>query len=359
MVRTLTDLRGGGQVSYMSHVVLASSVGRAPIPAWLVGVFAAGAAVMMAAFWPWIVLAIWFGLYARAIERPIRRLVGGRQALSATLTVVALVLLVVPIAAIVGSLVVDAIALVQQLTRSDRAQVVFEQLVQGGGGGVANGSTSVIDLLMSQGDRAWQLVRQLAGAAAHVVIGGLVLVSGIYGVLVEGDAWYAWIERHAPVQPAALRRLADAFVETGRGLVFGILGAGLIQSVIATIAYLAVGVPQALALGLLTLVFSVIPAVGTAIVWVPVAAGLALTGRTGAALALGIVGVVLIGTADNLVRPWLARRGRLELPTYVVLVAMFGGIELLGGWGLVLGPLVVRLAKEAVVIWSEARAPAA
>jgi predicted PurR-regulated permease PerM len=328
-----------------------------------VGVFAAGAAVLMAAFCPWIVLAIWFGLYARAVERPIRRLVGGRQALSATLTVVALVLLVVPIAAIVGSLVVDAIALVQQLTQSDRAQVVFEQLVQGrgggggGGGGVANGSASVVDLLMSQGDRAWQLVRQLAGAAAHVVIGGLVLVSGIYGVLVEGDAWYAWVERHAPVQPAALRRLADAFVETGRGLVFGILGAGLIQSVIATIAYLAVGVPQALALGLLTLVFSVIPAVGTAIVWVPVAAGLALTGRTGAALALGIVGVVLIGTADNVARPWLARRGRLALPTYVVLVAMFGGIELLGGWGLVLGPLVVRLAKEALVIWSEARAP--
>lgn len=322
------------------------------------GVLAAAAAVMMAAFWPWIVLAIWLGLYARAIERPIRRWIGGRRTLSATLTVVALVLLVAPVAAIMGSLVIDAIALVQQLMQSDRAQAVFEQLAQGGGSG-SGGSTSVIDLLMSQGDRAWQLAQQLAGAAAHVVIGLLILVSGIYGVLVEGEAWYAWAERHAPMQPATLGRLAGAFVETGRGLVFGILGAGLVQSVIATIAYLAIGVSQALALGLLTLVFSVIPAVGTAIVWIPVAAGLALTGRTGAALALGIVGIVLIGTADNLVRPWLARRGKLELPTYVVLVAMFGGVELLGGWGLVLGPLVVRIAKEAIVIWSEARAPTA
>lgn len=342
--------------------MLASDVIRPPIPAWLVGVLAAGAAVMMAAFWPWIVLAIWLGLYARAIERPIRRWIGGRRTLSATLTVVVLVLMIAPIAAIVGSLVVDAIALVQQLMQSDRAQAVFEQLAQGGGSGGGGGgqrSTSVVDLLMSQGDRAWQLARQLAGAAAHVVIGWLILFSGIYGVLVEGEGWYAWLERHAPMQPATLGRLAGAFVETGRGLVFGILGAGLIQSVIATIAYLAIGVPQALALGFLTLVFSVIPAVGTAIVWVPVTAGLALTGRTGAALALGIVGVALISTADNLVRPWLARRGKLELPTYVVLVAMFGGVELLGGWGLVLGPLVVRLAKEAVVIWSEARAPAA
>jgi predicted PurR-regulated permease PerM len=339
--------------------MLASGVTRPPIPAWLVGVLAAGAAVMMAAFWPWIVLAIWLGLYARAIERPLRRWLGGRRTLSATLTVVALVLLVAPIAAIMGSLVVDAIALVQQLMQSDRAQAVFEQLAQGGSSGSGGGSTSVIDLLMSQGDRAWQLAQQLAGAAAHVVIGLLILVSGIYGVLVEGEAWYAWAEQHAPMQPATLGRLAGAFVETGRGLVFGILGAGLVQSVIATIAYLAIGVPQALALGLLTLVFSVIPAVGTAIVWIPVAAGLALTGRTGAALALGIVGVALIGTADNLVRPWLARRGKLELPTYVVLIAMFGGVELLGGWGLVLGPLVVRLAKEAIVIRSEARAQVA
>jgi predicted PurR-regulated permease PerM len=327
---------------------------REPIPAWLVALLAAGAAVVMAAFWPWIALAIWFGLYARRIEQPIRGWVGGRLKLSAALTVVVLVLLIAPIAAILASLVVDAIALIQQLMQSEPTQAVFEKLVQGRSGAGA-GSTNPVDLLMSQGGRAWQVAQQVAGAAARVVIGWLILISGIYGVLVDGPAWYAWIERHAPMQPTTVRRLADAFVETGRGLLFGIVGAGLIQSVIATIAYLVIGVPQALALGLLTLVFSVIPAIGTAIVWVPVAAGLALTGRTGAAIALGVVGVALIGTADNFARPWLARRGKLELPTYVVLVAMFGGIELLGGWGLLLGPLVVRLAKEAVVIRSEAR----
>src|SRR6185436_10017871 len=87
-------------------------------------------------------------------------------------------------------------------------------------------------------------------------------------------------------------------------------------------------------------------------VWVPVTAGLALTGRTGAAIALGVVGVGLIGTVDNVARPYLARRGQLQLPTWVVLFAMFGGIELIGGWGLLLGPLALRLAKEALLIHS-------
>lgn len=126
----------------------------------------------------------------------------------------------------------------------------------------------------------------------------------------------------------------------------------MIQSVVATIAYLALGVPSALALGMLTLLFSVIPAIGTALVWAPVASGLALTGRTGAALVLAIIGVAVIGTVDNIARPYLAKRGHLQLPTYVVLLAMFGGIEVFGGWGILLGPLILRMAKEALMIRS-------
>ena len=133
--------------------MLPLQVARPPIPAWLVGLLAAGAAAVMAAFWPWVVLAVWLGLYARAIERPMRRLVRGRRTLSATLTVAVLVLLVAPIAAIMGSLVVDAIALVQQLMQSDRAQAVFEKLVQDGGGD-GHGLRNVVDLLMGQSDRA-------------------------------------------------------------------------------------------------------------------------------------------------------------------------------------------------------------
>lgn len=88
--------------------------------------------------------------------------------------------------------------------------------------------------------------------------------------------------------------------------------------------------------------------------WIPVVAGPAVTGRSGAAIVLMIAGVAVIGTIDNLVRPYLARRGKLQLPTYVVLVAMFGGI-LMGGWGVLIAPLVVRLTKEALSILRDER----
>ncbi|MDQ3365632.1 MAG: AI-2E family transporter [Myxococcota bacterium] len=345
---------------------------RTRLPTWLLAVLVFAAGYMFYPFLPWMALALWLGLYGRRVHEPLTRRLGGRAGLSASITVSLLLVVVLPIGAVVTTLVFDAVALVQELATSEQARAVFVKLVQNGnsGGGdqmgpqvqnpaeAVDAASGAMDLIMAQGGRAWSIFQSLAGMAAHFVIGLLIMVTGMYGVLVEGRGWYIWLERHTPLQPEHFRRFGEAFMETGRGLWFGIAGAGLLQSVVATIAYLVLGVPSALALGMLTLLFSVIPAIGTAIVWVPVTAGLALTGRPLAALALGILGVAVIGTVDNLARPWLAHRGKLQLPTWIVLVSMFGGIELMGAWGLLMGPLLVRLAMEALVISREARDPA-
>ncbi len=329
---------------------------RRRLPLWLLALLVFGAALVFVPFLPWMVMAVWLGLYARRVHEPLTRRLGGRRGLGATLTVSLLLVIAAPIAIVVTSIVLDAFALVQQLIASGEANAVVVKLVNSDS--ESSDGSGVVDLLVAQGGRAWAIAQGLAGMAAHFVIGVLVMVSGMYGVLVEGKGWYGWIERHAPLQPTHLRRFGDAFLETGRGLWWGIVGAGLMQSIVATIAYLIIGVPSALALGMLTLLFSVIPAIGTAIVWAPVAAGLALTGRPVAAIVLAAIGIVVIGSVDNLARPWLTRRGKLQLPAWLVLVSMFGGVELIGGWGLVFGPLLVRLAKEALLISRDPGDPA-
>jgi predicted PurR-regulated permease PerM len=182
----------------------------------------------------------------------------------------------------------------------------------------------------------------------------VILLFGVYAILVDGKQWYTWADEHSPIGSRALRRMADAFTETGRGLAFGMVGAGLLQALAATAAFVVLEVPQALALGLLTLMFSIVPLFGTALVWVPVAVGLAMTGRVAAGIGLGVYGVLVIGTIDNLARPYLASRGKLQLSTFMVLVSMFGAVELFGGWGIIYGPLLVRLAKEALEVRTEA-----
>ncbi|MGZ5970726.1 MAG: AI-2E family transporter, partial [Polyangiales bacterium] len=101
---------------------------------------------------------------------------------------------------------------------------------------------------------------------------------------------------------------------------------------------------------------ALIPSVGTGLVWVPVAIGLALSGRTTAAIAMGAIGVLVIGTVDNIVRPSFSRYGQLRLPTFLILVAILGGFAIFGPWGLILGPLSIRMAMEALSLLRESRA---
>lgn len=322
--------------------------------AWTLAlVIAAG--VLMAPFAGWVILAIWLSGFARGLHDRITRKLAGRDHLAAFITVVLMMMVLVPIGAIVTMLVIDSIALIADLAQSKKVHQLLVTLVADKN---PNPRASIGELLLMEGARAWTVVKLVLASAAQVVIGLVVLVSGVYALLIEGRNWYAWADDHLPMTPRAFRRFAAAFVETGRGLMFGIAGAGLLQAVAATVAYLVLDVPQALPLGLLTLIFSIVPLVGTALVWAPVAAGLAMTGRIYEGIGLAVYGAVVIGSLDNLARPWLTRFGNLQLPGFVVLVSMFGAVELFGGWGILYGPLVVRLAKEALEVRREAMQPA-
>lgn len=316
---------------------------------WIL-VIAAG--LLLAPFVGWIVLAIWLSVFARGLHDRLTRGLRGRDHMAALITVVLLLLVLVPIGALITVLVLDAVALVRQLAESDQVHSILTSLVAEKN---PNPEASIGELLMMQGAKAFDIVQVILTSAARIVIGLVVLIAGIYAMLVDGRRWYVWAEEHMPIGAKAWRRFSEAFVETGRGLMIGIGGAGLLQAIAATIAFLVLGVPQALPLGLLTLVFSVVPVVGTALVWVPVAIGLAMTGRLYEGIGLGVYGALVVGSLDNIARPWLTRYGKLQLPGYLVLVSMFGAVELTGGWGIMFGPLIVRLAKEALEVRREAQ----
>jgi predicted PurR-regulated permease PerM len=315
--------------------------------AWVVWGLIVICAIVLAPLLPSVMLALWLSSFAEPVHRPLTRLLGGRVRLAATVTVAGLSAILIPFLLMLASLAFDAYDLVVELLDSQRGKEVLERLVAAETP-AEPGTSSLWDLLLLHKERSWAIALELAGTATRVVVSLVVILAGTYAVLVDGRSWFAWLERHAPVTPRMLHALRDAFYETGRGLFIGIGGAGLLQSIVATIAYLVLDVPRPLELGLLTFCFSIIPAVGTAIVWVPISAGLLLTGRTEAAIAMFACGLLVIGTIDNVVRPVLARWGRLQLPTYVVLVSMFAGMLVLGTWGLFLAPLAVRLARAAI-----------
>lgn len=306
-------------------------------------------ALILLPFWPALVLATWTGAGARQWMKPFRKLTGERHRAAAVLTVLTVLLIIAPLIALGLAIANDAQLLVEKTFASQEAQSLLRSLVSPGEGG----ELSIMELVRSQGSRAWVLLSSISSTAAKILLNALAYTVMTYVVLADGPALYKWVERNGPLRPHVLGRLTAAFHETGRGLVFGVLGAGVIQGVTAGLIFFFLDVPRPIVLGFLTIIGSIIPSIGSTLVWAPVAAGLAFAGQTTSAIILVALGLGVISTIDNLFRPLLSRRANLALPAFMVLLSMLGGILLIGAWGFLAGPLVARLSKEVLLIGAE------
>lgn len=324
------------------------SFANAQVYKWLA---VAAAAAVLWPFWPALVLAVWTGAAVQHWLRPFRRLTGERHRAAVALTVLTVLLILTPLLALAAAVASDAAMLVERTLGSREVQSFLRSLVAHSDAGGA--TPSVSELVSEHGARAWAVLTSVSSAAVQAMLGAVVFVITLYAMLAEGSSMYSWALRHSPLPPRVLARLGHAFHETGRGLFVGVLGAGLLQGAAAAIIFLALGVPRPIVLGFLTVVASVVPSLGSALVWGPVAAALAITERYQAAALLVVLGAGVIGTIDNVFRPLLSRRANLQLPAFLVLLAMLGGILLIGTWGFLGGPLVLRLAKEVLLLGAE------
>jgi predicted PurR-regulated permease PerM len=321
-----------------------------------VAVLVLGTVLVLWPFWPWLTLAAWFSVLARPMVERLASVAGGRRAAAAIATLLLFVLSLGPVIGIAVSLSADASQLVRDVSSTRSGRQALVAIVSSDAAALDRPTFdlhTLVQVLRAQGERTLQIASSIAGATADLVLGLFVFFTAAFSSLVDGPRAFAWLERHTPIAHRHAVRFADAFVETGRGLFVGIGLTGLVQAAIATSAYWALGVPRPVVLGMLTFVASFIPTIGTALVWGPVAIGLALTGREYEAAMLGIIGVLVVGTVDNLLRPVFARWGRLQMHTLVVLVSMLGGLAAIGGWGLLLGPLLLRLTLEGLRIARE------
>lgn len=316
-------------------------------------VLAIAAIATLAPLWLPLVLALWVADLLQAPARRLERLLGGRRRSAAAVIVMLALAVLVPLAFTVAAVV----ATVQELIEQGRVALEGNGPIRGlFAGGPPAGRLTIEDLATMAsryGADAWRMVNTVARASVTIALGVLVFVVALYTSVSSGEHAYAWFERNLPIPPRAFARLAAAFQQTGRGLLVGSGGTALAQGAVATISYVAIGIPRAFVLGALTTVCALIPVIGTGLVWIPLAVELALSGQAGRAALVAVIGLGVIGLIDNLLRPVLTRFGRLELPASVVLLSMIGGAAAFGPSGALLGPLVMRMAVEAFAILRE------
>ena len=138
--------------------------------------------------------------------------------------------------------------------------------------------------------------------------------------------------------------------KTVRGVVYGILGTALLQAITTGIGLLIAGVPGAMLLALLTFFASVIPVVGTGLVWIPAAPWLFHQGATGWGIFLLVWGVG-VANIDNFVKPWLISQGS-DMPFILIFFGVVGGALAFGFIGVFLGPTLLAVGFRLVEEWN-------
>ena len=153
--------------------------------------------------------------------------------------------------------------------------------------------------------------------------------------IIEGIVWVL------PIGDDKERALLERFDSVARATVRGSLLVAIIQGTIGGILFWAVGIPAPMLWGVLMTFLSLLP-IGSAVIWAPAAIMFFFQGEVGRAIAIVLVGSLVIGLADNFLRPRLVGQDT-KMPDYLILIATLGGITWFGLSGFVIGPIIAAL----------------
>jgi predicted PurR-regulated permease PerM len=296
------------------------------------------------------------------ISQPLyARLVGlfrGRRALASLATLLVLLVVIVgPLLFFFGVLVTQAVQISQtvgpwiqtQIKEPDKLTELFD---------------SVPALAKLEPYRAQILTKlgQAVGTVGNFLVVGLsattkgtvtfffhffILLYSMFFFLMDGRKLLDRILYYIPLADDDESRMVDKFVSVTRATLKGTLIIGIVQGSLGGIGFAVAGIQGAVFWGTIMTVLSIIPGIGAALVWVPAVVYLVATGHIVSGVVLTLYCGLIVGTADNFLRPRLVGRD-VKMHDLMILFGTLGGILLFGIAGFIIGPILAALF---VTIW--------
>ncbi len=206
------------------------------------------------------------------------------------------------------------------------------------------------DVLLTRiGELANNLGGLIVGALSSTTVSTLTFVVNffiflytLFFLLMDGPAMIGRIKRFVPLPANDRDRLFDKFLSVTRATLKGTIVIGVVQGTLGGLAFAVLGISGAVFWGVVMVVFSVLPVVGGALVWVPAAIVLALSGQFLKAVLLVAFCGLVVGSVDNVLRPRLVGRDT-EMHDLMILFSTLGGIMAFGAVGFILGPIIAAL----------------
>ncbi|MEH6437791.1 AI-2E family transporter [Massilia sp. DD77] len=310
-----------------------------------------------AVFWG-VVLAIVFGpLHERLLAA-----FGERPNAAALATLILIVLMVIlPVTLIAAALVDQALGLYAMVSTG---QLDFDGLLRRTVGGLPGWLASLLeryestimdtlrDKLTAGVAQASQLAARYAvnvgRNALNFLVSMAVMLYLLFFLFRDGRTITARIKRAVPLSSHYKKPLFDKFVTVIRATVKGNVLVAMAQGALGGLIFWFLDVPAPVLWAVVMSFLSLLPAIGAALIWGPVAAYFLFSGAVWQGAVLALYGVLVIGLVDNLLRPFLVGKDT-KLPDYLVLLSTIGGMALFGLNGFVIGPVIAALF---IAAWS-------
>lgn len=272
----------------------------------------------------------------------------------ASLTVV-LLIVILPMSMLVASITQEASVFVEKM-RSGEIQFssYFQSALNAlpewargmlhrfGVGDLSLLQQKVMGILGNSGQALTTRVVGIGQVTLDFIVAFFVMLYVLFFLFRDGESLSQSIARAIPLDPQHTRRLLTQFATVVRATVKGNIVVALIQGALGAIAFAVLGLPGAVLWGAMMALLSLLPAVGAAMVWGPVAIYFLVTGEIVKGLGLVAWGTLVIGLVDNFLRPILVGKDT-RMPDYLVLVATLGGIVVFGLNGFVIGPVIAAV----------------
>lgn len=207
--------------------------------------------------------------------------------------------------------------------------------------------TKVGQIVEGLGSFVFQSLSAMTRGSLNFLFQLFLMVYAMYFFLVDEGSILRRILFYIPLTDEDESRLVERFVSVSRATLKGTLVIGVVQGVLGGLALAVAGVGGALFWGTVMTVLSIIPGVGTALVWIPAAIVLLAGGHVAAGIGLVLFCAVVVGSVDNFLRPRLVGRD-VQMHDLLILFGTLGGLLLFGVVGFVIGPIIAALF---VTVW--------
>jgi predicted PurR-regulated permease PerM len=196
------------------------------------------------------------------------------------------------------------------------------------------------DNLKSLQQKATTVVPSLLNSSANILSNFAIMFFLLYFLLKNGRGVEKFLDGFIPLKEENVDMLGNETKNMIKANAIGIPVLAILQGIIATIGYWIFGVKDPVLWGFITGIFSLVPIVGTAIVWVPLCLYMYATAQTGNALGLLIYSLVLITNIDYVARLTILKKF-MDIHPIITIFGVIIGVGLFGFWGVIFGPLLI------------------